>query len=237
MDVNAILNSVLGNAGAGIDKAVDTARSGNMPGGVLGGVAAGGLTALLLSNKKARKMGGKALAYGGMAAIGGMAYKAWRDHQENQQGSPAVTSGSGSVTAPALEAPKGSIFDLANAQQTKLGEDMRLVLIRAMISAAKADGHIDAVEQARIEQQIADQAIGDEEKQFLVEQLNAASDPIAIARLSEGEEQAAEIYLVSLMALDLDTPEERRYLDRLADALLLPEDLKQHLEQQAHAAI
>ena len=236
MDVNAILNSVLGNAGAGIDKAVDTAKSGNMPGGLVGGVAAGGLTALLLSNKKARKMGSKALAYGGMAAIGGMAYKAWRDHQENLPASAAATGGSGSST-PALDAPQGSIFDLADAPQTKSGEDMRLILIRAMISAAKADGHIDADEQARIEQQIADQAIGAEEKQFLVEQLKAASDPIAIARLSEGEEQAAEIYLISLLALDLDTPEERRYLDRLADALLLPEDLKQHLEQQAQAAV
>ncbi len=236
MDVNALLNSVLGNAGAGIDKAVNTAKSGNLPGGMLGGVAAGGLTALLLSNKKARKMGGKALTYGGMAAVGGMAYKAWRDHQDNQPASAAATGGSGTSTA-ALEAPKGSIFDLAAAQVTNTGDDMRLVLIRAMISAAKADGHIDPDEQARIEQQIADQAIGAEEQQFLVEQLKAPSDPIAIARLSEGEEQAAEIYLVSLLALDLDSPEERRYLDRLADALLLPDELKQHLEQQAQAAI
>ena len=202
----------------------------------MGGVAAGGLAALLLSNKKARKMGGKALAYGGMAAIGGMAYKAWRDHQENQPASAASTGGSG-ASAPALEAPKGSIFDLAAAQLNNSGEDMRLVLIRAMISAAKADGHIDAEEQARIEQQIAEQGIGGEEQKFLVEQLNAPSDPIAIARLSEGEEQAAEIYLVSLLVLDLDTPEERRYLDRLADALLLPEALKLHLEQQAEAAV
>ncbi|MEM7257506.1 MAG: tellurite resistance TerB family protein [Pseudomonadota bacterium] len=235
MDVNALLNSVLGNAGAGIDKAVNTAKSGNMPGGVLGGVAAGGLTALLLSNKKARKMGGKALAYGGMAAIGGMAYKAWRDHQENQPVSAVAAAGGGSI--PALDAPQGSIFDLAAAQVNDAGEDMRLVLIRAMISAAKADGHIDADEQARIEQHIADQAIGAEEQQFLVEQLKAPSDPIAIARLSEVQVQAAEIYLVSLLALDLDTPEERRYLDRLADALLLPEELKQHLEQQAETVV
>jgi uncharacterized membrane protein YebE (DUF533 family) len=234
MDVNSLLNSVMGNAGAGINKAVNTAKSGNVPGGMLGGVAAGGLTALLLSNKKARKMGGKALTYGGMAAVGGLAYKAWRDHQGNQSASSA-DSGAAGATAPALEAPKGSIFDLANAQKTNAGEDMRLVLIRAMISAAKADGHIDGDEQARIEQQIAELDIGAEEQQFLVEQLNAASDPIAIARLSEGEEQAAEIYLVSILALDLDTPEERSYLDRLADALLLPEQLKQHLEQQAQA--
>ncbi|MEM6988694.1 MAG: tellurite resistance TerB family protein [Pseudomonadota bacterium] len=236
MDVNAILNSVMGSAGAGIDKAVNTAQNSNVPSGLLGGVAAGGLTALVLSNKKARKMGATALKYGGMAAIGGMAYKAWSDHKANQaapQSSPANATPS---QPPALEAPSGSIFDLAAAQQNQAGDDMRLVLIRAMISAAKADGHIDATEQARIEKQISDQGIGAEEQQFLVEQLNAPSDPIAIARLSEGDEQAAEIYLVSLLALDLDTPEERRYLDRLGDALLLPEDLKQHLEQQAQAA-
>lgn len=226
MNIEALLNNILGEAGSGIDKAVNTAKSGNMPGGTMGGVAAGGLAALLLSNKKARKMGGKALKYGGMAAIGGLAYKAWQDHKENQ---PIASTGANDST-PALEAPKGSIFDLAAAQQTTAGEDMRLVLIRAMISAAKADGHIDADEQSRIEQQIAAQNIGAEEQQFLVEQLNAPSDPIAIARLSEGEEQAAEIYLVSCLAVDTDTPEERRYLDRLSDALLLPDELKQRLE-------
>lgn len=237
MDVNALLNSVMGNAGVGIDKAVNSAKSGSLPGGMLGGVAAGGLTALLLSNKKARKMGSKALKYGGMAAIGGMAYKAWSDHQKNQSASRSATTDNPSAPTPALEAPKGSIFDLAAVQRTEAGEDMRLVLIRAMISAAKADGHIDADEQARIERQIAEQGIGAAEQQFLVAQLNAPSDPIAIAKLAEGEEQAAEIYLVSLLALDIDTPEERRYLDRLGDALLLPDELRQHLEQQAHAAL
>ena len=226
----------MGSAGAGIDKAVNTAQNSNVPGGLLGGVAAGGLTALVLSNKKARKMGTTALKYGGMAAIGGMAYKAWSDHKANQAAPQSSPANAPPSQPRALEAPSGSIFDLAAAQQNQAGDDMRLVLIRAMISAAKADGHIDATEQARIEKQISDQGIGSEEQQFLVEQLNAPSDPIAIARLSEGDEQAAEIYLVSLLALDLDTPEERRYLDRLGDALLLPEDLKQHLEQQAQAA-
>ncbi|MEM9604925.1 MAG: tellurite resistance TerB family protein [Pseudomonadota bacterium] len=238
MDVNAILNSVMGSAGAGIDKAVTTAQSSTMPSGLLGGAAAGGLAALVLSNKKARKMGTQALKYGGMAAIGGMAYKAWRDHKDGQAAPAGGAAAPSTATSapPALPAPAGSIFDLAAAQQNQAGEDMRLVLVRAMISAAKADGHIDADEQARIEQQISAQGIGAEEQQFLVEQLNAPSDPIAIARLSEGDEQAAEIYLVSLLALDLDTPEERRYLDRLGDALLLPDALKQHLEQQAQAA-
>ncbi len=246
MDVNSLLSSVMGTAGAGIDKAVTTAKSGSMPGGMLGGVAAGGLAAMLLTNKKARKMGGKALKYGGMAAVGGLAYKAWRDHKETQTtqppaapaaAPPAASPGVTYTPSSALPAaPAGSIFDLAEAQQTGQGEDMRLVLVRAMISAAKADGHIDATERSRIEQQISELGIGTEEQQFLVEQLRAASDPIAIARLSENEEQASEIYLVSLLAVDLDTEEERRYLDRLGDALHLPDGLRQHLEQEVQNA-
>ena len=245
MDVNSLLSSVMGTAGAGIDKAVTTAKSGSMPGGVLGGVAAGGLAAMLLTNKKARKMGGKALKYGGMAAVGGLAYKAWRDHKESQSGTqpqaaPAAAAATPGVTytpSNALPAaPAGSIFDLVDEPKTAQGEDMRLVLVRAMISAAKADGHIDATERGRIEQQISELGIGAEEQQFLVEQLRAASDPIAIARLSENEEQASEIYLVSLLAVDLDTDEERRYLDRLGDALHLPDGLRQHLEQEVQNA-
>lgn len=247
MDVNSLLNSIMGTAGAGIDKAVTTAKSGPMPGGLLGGVAAGGLAAMLLTNKKARKMGGEAVKYGGMAAVGGLAYKAWRDHKENQAAAqpqtappiptaasnPAVTyTPSGALPV----APVGSIFDLAEEKQTKQGEDMRLTLVRAMISAAKADGHIDVTERARIEQQISDLGIGAEEQQFLVEQLRAASDPITIARLSESEEQATEIYLVSMLAVDLDTDEERRYLDRLGDALHLPSDLRRNIEHEVQSA-
>ncbi|WP_299201336.1 DUF533 domain-containing protein [uncultured Amphritea sp.] len=247
MDVNSLLNSIMGTAGSGIDKAVTTAKSGSMPGGLLGGVAAGGLAAMLLSNKKARKMGGKAIKYGGIAAVGGMAYKAWRNYQENQATAQpqsvaqtsGVTSNSGvtynqSAALPA--APVGSIFDLAEEKQTQQGEDMRLILVRAMISAAKADGHIDATERTRIEQQISDLGIGPEEQQFLIQQLRADSDPIMIARLSENDEQATEIYLASMLAIDLDTDEERRYLDRLGDALHLPMELRQNIAHEVQSA-
>lgn len=238
MDVNAILKNVMGSAGAGIDKAVQGARSGGMPSGLVGGAAAGGLAALLLSNKKARKMGGKALTYGGMAAIGGLAYKAWRDHKEDQlrtqpaqrEPVPAAIYQQSPATIPTP--PAGSIFDLANKQTEPVAEDIRIVLVRAMISAAKSDGHIDATEQTRIEEQIKALQIGTAEQQFLIDQLNAPSDPIAIARLSTGLEQATEIYAASALAVDIDTPEERRYLERLADALHLPEDLRQRLDTE-----
>lgn len=243
MNINSLLNSVMGSTGAGIDKTVTSAKSGSMPGGLLGGVAAGGLAAMLLTNKKARKMGGKAIKYGGMAAVGGLAYKAWRDHKSSQSAeihsSPAATVNNGMHAEPVRDLPappSGSIFDLAEDKPTQQGDDMRLILVRAMISAAKADGHIDATERSRIEQHISDLGINTEEQAFLVEQLRADSDPIAIARLSEGEEQATEIYLVSMLAIDLDTEQERRYLDRLGDALHLPDGLRHSIENEVKNA-
>lgn len=199
-----------------------------MPGGLAGGAAAGGIIALLMGSKKARKLGGKALTYGGLAVVGGLAYKAWSDYKANQQG--------GSVPMAQLPAPPaGSTFDLTS-EPTQQGAEIRLTLVRAMISAANADGHIDQVEHGQIQQQIQAMELAADEKAFLFDQLNAPSDPVAVARLSQGEEHSAEIYLASALAIDVDTPEELRYLERLSDALRLPAALRTELDRHATAA-
>ena len=64
--------------------------------------------------------------------------------------------------------------------------------------------------------------------------MNAPADPLMIANLARDEAQGAELYLVSVLAIDPDTPEEQRYLERLGDALRLPESLRTELV--AHAA-
>lgn len=245
MDANSLFNAVMGKAGYGIDQAVQTAKSagsGGIPGGVVGGVAAGGLAALLLTNKKSRKMGKTALKYGGAAALGGLAYKAWNDYKSGQEAAQNTAQSTSQHTQPATPTPtavpappSGSIFGLAKGPESAMGEDMRLSMIRAMISAAKADGHIDGEEQARIEERIAALNLGAAEKDFLVKQLHAESDPIEIARLANCDEQAAELYLASTLAIDVDTPQESQYLQRLGDALRLPIALRQRLDAEASA--
>lgn len=49
--------------------------------GFLGGVAGGGLTSLL-SGKKSKKVGKKAVKYGALAAVGGLAWKAYQQYSE-----------------------------------------------------------------------------------------------------------------------------------------------------------
>ena len=114
--------------------------------------APGGLVALLMSNKKARKMGGKALTYGGLAAVGGLAYKAWSDHKSAQQGAQPAPVPAATQTH-ILAAPVDSGFNVAS-QTDRDGSDLRLTLVRAMISSAKSDGHINADEHTRIQAHI-----------------------------------------------------------------------------------
>ena len=72
----------LGNA-AGVKSGADFGK----------GALAGGALGLLLGNRKARKMGGKAAVYGGLAAVGVLAYKAYGDWQKQQAGAGAAEEG------------------------------------------------------------------------------------------------------------------------------------------------
>jgi len=261
MDINRLVQGVLGGgAGAASGTASQVKQvaerglgglAGALPGGALGGAAAGGLVAMLLGSKKARKLGGKAPTYGGLAVVGGLAYKAWRDHRASQEATQgpapapsAPTSGAPTSGAPTSGAPMSGptaslppeqAFDPAT-QVDVTGQDMRLGLIRAMISAAKADGHIDADEHAKLRQQIESSGLAADEKGFVLDAMGAESDPIAIASLAADEPQSVEIYVASALAIDIDTPEERRYMERLGDALRLPMDIRQRLEAEVAQA-
>lgn len=245
MDINRLLDGFLGSqAGASVAKTasdVGAAAKGaasSIPGGLVGGAAAGGIAALLLGTKKGRKYGGAALKYGGMAALGGLAYKAYSDYKSNQSAATSSPQPSAAPAAPASApalAPADSGFDPAQITDAR-GQDMRLSLVQAMISAAKADGHVDGQENQAIMDQIDQMGLGPNEKGFLFDQLRADSDPIAIANLASDEPQAAELYLASLLAIDVDTPQEQRYMERLGDALRLPAALRTELTAHANAA-
>lgn len=251
MDINRLINGFLGGGAAGggatggLGNVAETAKSAlsgggtsGMGGGLAGGALAGGAMALLLGTKKGRKVGGKALKYGGMAAVGGLAYMAYRNYRASQSaGTPhAAPAQSPTPRVQAIPAPPpDSGFDPMGAQDAQ-GQDLRLSLIQAMISAAKADGHIDGDEHTRIAAQIDTMDLAGDEKAFLFDCMRADSDPIAIATLARDEAQSAEVYLASLLAIDTDTPEERRYMERLGDALRLPGPLRLELENHVAAA-
>lgn len=204
-------------------------QAGNMLGGFGGGALTGGLAGLLLGSKKGRKLAGNALTYGGMAVAGALAYKAYQNYRAGKQASPAAAA-----ETPLLPPPADTPFSpVQEADQQSLARN----LLRAMISAAKADGHIDAAEQANIFAQMDKLNVGAEDKVFVMDELRKPLDVDAVASCARTPEEAAELYTVSLLAIDVDNPSERAYLALLAARLKLDDRLVAHLHATVEGAL
>lgn len=224
--------------GGGLDAVKNAAGSMDLQGllsgksGLLVGAAGGGLAGLLLGGKKSRKMAGTALKVGGVALVGGLAYKAWRDWQENKTPAAAPAPASAAPAPVALPAPEGTPFlpDGADAQN-----DLSRDLIRAMIAAAKADGHIDEQERQRIGAQLDALDLSDDHRAFVKAELAKPLDVGEVASSATSPERAAEIYAASLLAIDPEGAAEKGYLAMLAARLNLDPDLVAHLHANASA--
>ena len=90
------------------------------------------------------------------------------------------------------------------------------LMLKAMIQAAKSDGRIDAVEQKKLTDTLADAS--PDEMQFVRQELQAPVDiPGLCAQVPQG--MGSQVYGMSLMAIDFDNRTEAEYLMRLAAGL------------------
>lgn len=197
------------------------------------GALAAGAVALFFGSKSTRKFAGKAAKLGGTAAIGGLAYKAYTDWQAQQQAATTQqqpqldTQASSASTLNLSQFEVGTpINDLAGQAAEKRSE----TLIQAMISAARADGHVDDDEMNLITQQINNLGLEQDVTRFLLSEMGKPVDVNRIAALADTPETAAEIYIASAMVVDMDDSTERAYLDNLAQALNLDAELVAQLE-------
>ena len=127
-------------------------------------------------------------------------------------------------------------FDLSKfptgQMDTQRDEDDRArVMIRAMLTAAKADGQIDAGEQQRILGKINEAGADQETKEFIQNELRQPVDIESLAAEVDSPHMATEIYTASLFAIDIDTPGEQAYMQKLASRLGLPSSLVQQLHE------
>lgn len=192
-------------------------------GGLLGAGALGGLLGVLVSGKTAKKVAKNALVLGGSAAVGALA---WQYYQKwSQQKSDSTNDGQSTSPQPAPAAPS------APAQPPQPA----LVLIEAMVFAARADGHIDEVERNRIYDTLAQMLPGQEPSLVIGDLLHKPLDPGSIAAKVTCLEEGYDIYKLSCLIVDVDHFMERSYLDGLAASLKLPPEVKFNLEQEAQA--
>ena len=151
---------------------------------------------------------------GGLAAIASVAFDALKNFEKHDENA-------------------NSKVDMTEVGQTGADHngDFALTLVRAMITAAKADGHVDDKERALIQNKIASSGIDQKTASFLMDELNKPVDLDNLVSNVNTDEQKTELYVASRMTLDPDKPDNRQYLDNLMDKLGLPKDLEQHIEQ------
>ncbi|MGX8718455.1 MAG: tellurite resistance TerB family protein [Desulfovibrio sp.] len=224
MSILDVLNSeVLGGALQQMSRqaggAVRTAGR-NAPGGMGGLMGAGAIGAILGS-----MAGGSGRAPAGLLGMGAVALNFYRKWAQAKQAEAAEPQ-----RAPQQDPYMRDPF----AQAGRVPVDpTSLLIMRAVIFAARADGSIDAAEQQRIgvlfQSLLQGQNVGRELEQMQKEPL----DPRAIAREVRSEEQAEDVYRLSCCVIDIDQFMERTYLDALAASLGISSARKSELEAEA----
>ncbi|MCQ4633192.1 uncharacterized membrane protein YebE (DUF533 family) [Shinella sp. BE166] len=185
------------------------------------------IAGVLLGTGTGRQVAGSALKLGSLAAIAGLGYQAYKNYKAGQN--PVETTQG--TTPELLPPPSDSGF-----HPEAVSTDFALILVRAMIAASRADGHIDEAERARIMDKLKVSGLGADAAQFLEEELANPVDLDAIISAATTEEQRVELYTASRLAIEPKSRAERGYLDLLAGRLNLPDALVDHIEATVSAA-
>ena len=192
---------------------------------------AGGLAGGLLTSKAGRKMGKKALQLGGVAAVGALAWTAYDRWRRGQ-----LEPGRAAEPVP-LDAVAGAVragfLPAAGAPEER--EQLGLLLVRTMIAAARADGKLDGRETDAIFAEIGKLDLDVADKAALLGEL---ATPVPIEQIvaeANSTERATEVYTAALLAIDLDTAEERRWVASLREQLGLAESLAAEIQRRLEA--
>lgn len=247
-----------GGAPGGMPQGMPGGMQGGMPGGgipdifgkMLGGMfggggqpgpaGAGGFVGDMLKNVAGAIFGGaggqgnQAAGAGSMAIFGALAAQALE---------MAKTMMSGGQPEPGAGRPNVQMDDATaviagmRPPQTPLEQqqvmDIATLTLKAMINAAKADGQIDKIETERLLGKLKEGGVTDAEQSFVLAEMQKPVDIDGIVRAVPNQQVAAQIYTASLMAIDVDTDAERRYLQDLSSKL----GLNPHVVAYLHQAV
>lgn len=191
---------------------------------------AGGLAGSFLMSKKGRKIGKSALKVGGVAAVGALAYTAYRKYTNKQAG---VTELAVPQNNQILTAPKDSGF-LPQEDDTQALHDLEVILVKAMIAASRADGQMDVEESQAIFKQIKSYNLDAHDEALLMHQISQKVDMDELINAATTTELACEIYAVSVIAINEVNEVERDYLTMLSARLNLPKELSSAIEHEIY---
>ena len=218
--------STLGTVGGSVSDALTSVQaqlSGTQAGAVIGqagnfiaenkgvtGAALAGLGALLLGTSAGRSALGGATKLGALGAIGGLAYKAFTNHQAGKpltEGIPILDQ----LTA----APAGSGF-----HEDDHSHDAALLMVRTAIATAAADGVVDAGQRAQILKEMQTVGLPPAAANFLdAEIAKPATIPELTAAAAGSKELGLQIYAAGRFVASAGSAPEQSFLKSLATAL------------------
>jgi uncharacterized membrane protein YebE (DUF533 family) len=191
----------------------------------------------------------------GLGALAYLGYKAYQEYQKNNPGAAgagttgtardgttgAAPAGAGTASrdrGPSLGERLGDLLGMGGGREPEpepaaLDDAHAMLLIRAMIAAANADGEITPDERERITSKLDQAGAGAEERAVLERELQNPRSVDQIVREVHDRETAEQVYLASRIAMNPDTPAERAYLEFLASRLELPADRRDELDAAA----
>jgi uncharacterized membrane protein YebE (DUF533 family) len=224
-----MLSNILGAAlRGGLANAFTRTVGARVGGGALGGVAGQAAAAAAIGMLMRKGGASRLVKVGGVAALGMMAYNAWKEHQAKQGSGAAAGAASQKQTL----APSGSEQAVTDAQQQ--------ALLVAMIAAAKADGHVDDSERAQIEQVLRGDGSAEsaEVAAWFNAELKRPLDAQAVALPAANDpDLASKLYLISAIVVGGSdgnvSSSEQAWLDALEKQLRLPQGLAASLRSQA----
>lgn len=216
------LGAIAGMLGGGSPQAGGALGNLGAIAGMLGGGSQGSSAANILgqvignigggSNASSNQGMSTASKLGGLAMIGGLAYKAYNAYQNSQSNKPQGL----------YAAPK----DEDTAQKDGL------LIIRAMIGAAAADGKIDDEEYNIIFAKAKDGGLSDEERNFIANEMKNPCQARDLALQVDDLRQASQVYAAAAMACQIDNAHERKYMDQLQQYMNMEKDLAKQIESE-----
>jgi uncharacterized membrane protein YebE (DUF533 family) len=215
-DATALLGALLGG-GTGLRPARRRRRA---PAGLIG-IPMGGT---------GRGSGGTALARAAIGVLGGIAVEVIRGMNQRSTQQPAPAS----APAPARGLPdvKGAPWSPPPAPaagepppepepETDAEADEAMLLVRAMIAAARADGQIDQAERRAIAERLDSAGLDAAERDLVLAEFQNPMPIEVLAAQVADPVAAAQVYAASVIAVGEASPAERVYLEQLAAKLRL----------------
>ncbi|MEM8652334.1 MAG: DUF533 domain-containing protein [Pseudomonadota bacterium] len=217
---------------------------GDLLGGLAGGSGRGGSGAGGLGDLLEQVAGRSGGAGGGLGdLIGGLAGAAAGGQKSGRAGGIEDALGDffnkSGQTNEENDLSFGEMFDqtMQNGGEPQVApsrdqEAMAALMLRAMIQAAKSDGRIDEQEEATLMETLGD--VSQDERDFVQNELR---QPVNAADLAQDVPKGLEsqVYMMSIMGIDLDNQNEAQYLHNLATEMGMSRDTVNELHDEMGA--